>query len=64
MKIFVKGKGEGQGSCDICDSKGFWNRHWMVMLYKEVSTGLYYCGACLNELDKYEVREDNNNDIN
>lgn len=54
-KIFVQGKGEGQGSCDICNSNGIWNRHWMVMLYKDVETGLYYCRSCLNELEDYVI---------
>jgi hypothetical protein len=51
----VQGKGEGQGSCDICNSNGIWNRHWMVMLYKDVETGLYYCRSCLDKLEDYEI---------
>lgn len=49
MKI-TQCKGEGQGSCARCDSKGIWNRHWCSMLYKIEGLEGTYCSKCVKEI--------------
>ena len=46
----TKCEGEGQGSCTRCEEKGFWNRHWISMLYKVEGMEGCYCSKCLKEL--------------
>ena len=45
-----KCEGEGQVSCTRCEEKGFWNRHWMSMLYKVEGMEGCYCLKCLKEI--------------
>lgn len=53
----IQAKGEGQGQCILCMSRGKWNVHWMVFLYRiEGKEGLY-CSNCVNELKKGNNKE-------
>lgn len=46
----TKCKGEGQGSCYLCNSRGIWNRAWMCFLYKVEGHDGCYCSSCVNEI--------------
>lgn len=47
---FTQCKGEGQGSCTLCNKKGKWNRRWMCFLYKIEGHNGIYCNDCCNEI--------------
>lgn len=47
---FIQCKGEGQGSCTLCDKKGKWNRMWMCFLYKIEGHNGIYCNECCKEI--------------
>lgn len=49
MKI-TKCKGEGQGSCSLCDEHGIYNRIWMTFLYRIEGYKGCYCEKCVNEI--------------
>ena len=46
MRI-TKCQGEGQGSCTMCSSHGWWNRHWMTCLSKIEGFDGCYCSDCV-----------------
>lgn len=55
MKI-TQCKGEGQGSCKMCNDKGNWNVNWMCFLYKIDGYEGCYCLKCVNEIKENNKR--------
>lgn len=45
-------KGEGQGSCKMCEDNGIFNRCWMTMLYKIEGMDGCYCSQCVDKIKK------------
>ena len=43
-------KGEGQGSCKMCDDNGKWNRNWMCFLYEIGGREGCYCADCVKKI--------------
>lgn len=43
-------KGEGQGSCKMCNDNGQWNSMWMCFLYKIEGYEGCYCSACVEKI--------------
>lgn len=52
MKQLKQCKGEGLGSCKLCNIRGKWNRTWMSLLYKIDGIEGHYCYDCANEIIK------------
>lgn len=46
----IKCKGEGQGSCKMCNDNGIWNRSWMCFLYKIEGYEGIYCSECVKKI--------------
>lgn len=49
MKI-TQCKGEGQGSCSLCDERGIYNKIGMTFLYRIEGYEGRYCEKCVNEI--------------
>lgn len=62
MKI-TQCKGEGQGSCKLCDEHGIFNRDWMSFLYKIEGYEGCYCENCINEIKGVVKNDKKLNDI-
>ncbi len=50
MNRIKKCAGEGLGSCNLCTSRGIWNRTWMGFLYEIEGINGCYCYKCAVEI--------------
>lgn len=49
-------KGEGQGSCTMCNANGIWNVSWMCFLYRVEGYSGCYCWECVKKIQKKEEK--------
>lgn len=54
LKI-VRCKGDGQGSCKMCNDNGKWNRNWMCLLYKVEGYEGCYCSYCVEKIKRINL---------
>lgn len=52
-------KGEGQGSCTMCNDNGVWNLNWMCSLYHVEGYSGCYCWDCVKNIQGKEEKKGN-----